>query len=400
VRVLVVAAWPPWPINDGNRLILHHQLRALSPRHDITLVAGCRRGDEPAPPAGVPDGVAFEWYGHRGSGLPEYARRRWRSLVTGAPADVFRVHVGGLVDAVDRALTTRPDVVHLMGQETAFLAPVARAAGVPVVHMPIDAWRLAFGKQQLLPAWRRLLERGQHRKVARYEARHLAACDVVVVVAERDAAVLRAAVPGLRVEVVPNGVEPGPEPDLHRDPAPPRLPVIGLHGTMATLPNRTAAVTLADQVLPRVQASVPSARARIIGRDPAPDVLRLRRADVEVTGEVPDVRAELARLAVYVVPMTEGSGLKNKVLEAMAAGLPVVATPLAIDGIGPGGGIVVGDDAESLSAAVVDLLHDDDERTRVGAAGRARAVEEFSWARSAAQVEALWREVASVSESA
>jgi glycosyltransferase involved in cell wall biosynthesis len=395
VRVLVVASWPPWPLDDGSRLVLHHHLRVLAPRHAITVLAGCRHGDE-APPAGsVPANVDFHWFGQKGTGLSKYSQRRWRSLVTGRPADVFRVEVDELVHAYERALAEeRPDVVHLMGAETAFLAARAKAAGIPVVHMAIDAWRESFGKHQLIPRWRRLIERGQRRKVMRFEERYLGACDAVVIVAERDAGALRDAVPGLRVVVVANGVEAGPEPDVGTH----RQPVLGIHGTMATLPNRTAAVALANDILPLVQASVPEARARIIGRDPAPDVLRLQRDDVEVTGAVTELSAELARLAVYVVPMTEGSGIKNKVLEAMAAGLPVVGSRRALDGIGEGPGVVAHDDPAALAAAVVDFLLDPDAARRCGLEGRRRVVEEFPWERSAEAIERLWRELAGVSE--
>jgi glycosyltransferase involved in cell wall biosynthesis len=389
VRVLVVAAWPPWPLNDGDRLILHHQLRVLGPRHDIVVVAGNRRPGE-EPPAGlIPTAVDFRWFGPRRAGPLEYARRRVRSLATGEPADLFRIMVPEFLTAVDEQLRTQPDVVYLMGSGTALLAATVRKAGLPVVHMPIDAWREAFGKHVLLPWWRRGIEGGQLRKVRRHEVRHLGACDAVVVVAERDAASLRDAVPGIRVRVVPNGVEAGPAPDLDA----PRSPILGIHGTLTTLPNRTAAIALANDVLPRVQATMPEARARIIGRDPAPDVLAVHRSDVEVTGEVADVAAELAKVAVYVVPMTEGSGIKNKVLEAMAAGLPVVCTPRAIDGIGAGPGIVVAEDADGLAAAALTLLEDPDRRRSTGAAGRRRVCEDFTWERSAGAIEDAWRDV-------
>ena len=396
MRVVIVSGFPPWPMTDGNRLILDHQLRVLSRRHAITVIAAGRHPGDVVPDTDALDGVTFRWFGARRTGLPEYARRRWRGLVTREPADVFRVDAGGLVDEVDRVLRDDPpDVVYLIGPGTAFLAGRARRAGVPVVHMAIDAWRESYGLHELLPRWRRLIESTQRRAVRRHELRHLPSCDAVVVVAERDAEALRAAIPGLRVEVVPNGVDPGPEPVRPDDPG----PVLGLHGTMATLPNRTAAAALADGVLPIVQRSVPDARVRIIGRDPAPDVLRLRRHDVEVTGAVADVAGELATLAVYVVAMSEGSGIKNKVLEAMAAELPVVATPRAVDGIGAGPGNVVADDHEGLAAAAVALLQDPTARDECGRAGRRRVCDEFRWETSVAAIEGVWHGVAGAARS-
>lgn len=388
VRVLLVSAWPPWPSADGARLVLHHHLSALGPRHDITLIAGDRRPHEPQPEA--PGGVRMLWYGPPRRGPIGYLGRRWTSVRTREPADLFRHEVPELVLAFEDELDRNPpDVVHLMGAGTARLVGPALAAGVPVVHMPIDAWRLSYGMHETRPGWRRAIEAGQRRKVLRHERIHLPSCAAVVVVAERDAAALREAVPGIRVDVVPNGIEPGPEPGRIAT-----APTIGLHGVMSTRPNRAAAIALARGVLPLVQAGVPGARALVIGRDPTSDVRRLARPDVEVTGAVDDIRQALGAIAVYVAPMHLGSGIKNKVLEAMAAGLPVVSTSAALEGIGDGPGVIRADTAADMAAAVVRLLRNPEERHRVGAAARERAVRDFGWDRSALAIERIWHEVA------
>jgi glycosyltransferase involved in cell wall biosynthesis len=98
-------------------------------------------------------------------------------------------------------------------------------------------------------------------------------------------------------------------------------------------------------------------------------------------------------VAVYVAPMREGSGIKNKVLEAMAAGLPVVSTPLGVNGIGAGPGVVVAGTADEMASAAAALLADPDEAARVGAAGRRRVVAELTWTASVDAVDALWHEV-------
>jgi len=95
-----------------------------------------------------------------------------------------------------------------------------------------------------------------------------------------------------------------------------------------------------------------------------------------------------------VASMVSGSGIKNKVLEAMAAGRPVVATALALDGIGEGAGVVAADGPAALAAATAELLEDPDRAEAMGAAGRRRVVEAHGWDRSAAALEALWRAAA------
>src|SRR4051794_11088628 len=319
VRVLIVAAWPPWPLSDGISLILHHHLRLLAPRHEITVLAsgrppGATRPDTAA--EGLPTSVPTEWYGPARSGPPDYARRRWASLRTGEPADVFRVEQQPLLGRMDAIIAgpDRPDVVHLHGWTTARLA--RRTQGIPAVHHSIDAWSEVRGTQAPAGAVRRLIEIGQQRKVVRHEARHLEASRAVAVVAEADALALQRNAPRARIVVVPNGVEPGKEPAAHTT-----EPVLGFHGALSTVANQDAARVLVEEVLPRVRHELPDTRALVIGRDPPEDLRSDASTGVEVTGEVDDVREQLQRVAVYVAPMATGTGLKNKVLEAMAAGL-------------------------------------------------------------------------------
>jgi glycosyltransferase involved in cell wall biosynthesis len=101
----------------------------------------------------------------------------------------------------------------------------------------------------------------------------------------------------------------------------------------------------------------------------------------------------LEQAAVYAAPMMSGTGLKNKVLEAMAAGLPVVASPLALAGIGAGDGITEASDPAEMADALAALLSDADRRRSAGAAGRHRVERDFTWEANAAAVARLWEEL-------
>lgn len=388
MRVLAVSTVPPWLLTDGVALVLHHHLRELAARHDVTVLAAARTPQVPMPgDLGGLEPVAIEWLGP-GVGPREYARRRFASVVTGEPADAFRVDFAALRSAIGHAMSVRRfDVVHLHGWGTARLAGFVR--GIPTLHVAVDAWELGVRTQQALPPWRRALEVGQPRKVRRHEARHYPRIGGVVVVAPDDAALLRRRAPSARVHVVPNGVAPGPEPDVAGE-----EPLIGFHGTLSTIANCTAAIEIATEILPAIRAQHPAARAVLIGRDPPPEVTALAGTAVDVTGAVPSVRAELDRVAVYVAPMRVGTGIKNKVLEAMAAGRPVVATRAALGGIGAGPGIVVAETTRDIASAASALLADRCRAASIGAEGRARIVRDFSWSRAAGAIEALWHEVA------
>src|SRR5262249_5585341 len=108
-------------------------------------------------------------------------------------------------------------------------------------------------------------------------------------------------------------------------------------GVMNYPPNVEGAIWLAREVWPRVRRAVPSARLELVGASPTPAVPSLAsgREDVIVTGHVDDVRAHLWGAAVAAAPLLTARGVQNKVLEAVAAGLPTVVTPVVLDGVPP-----------------------------------------------------------------
>jgi glycosyltransferase involved in cell wall biosynthesis len=364
VRILVVSAWPELILDDGASLTLHNHLRLLRPAHDIRVITT----ERPAQPA------------------IDYARRRVQSEFTHEPAHVHWVERPALMASYREALASNPpDVVHLHGWGTAQLSRFA--GNTPTLHVAVDAWGRGW-ENRILPVWRRMANAGQLNKVRRHERRHYPRCGVVVVVAPTDAEYLKVHAPGARVEVVTNGIEAGPPP------APPSdAPVVGFHGAFETAANAEGARFLVERVLPLIRQARPDARVMLIGRRPEP-IADLAGEHVTVTGAVPDMRDALAQVSVYAAALVSGQGMKFKVLEAMAAGLPVVATPLGLSGIGASEGIVEAPTAEAIASAVLEFLASADARRAAGAANRQRVEREFTCEQSAGRIEGLWRELA------
>jgi polysaccharide biosynthesis protein PslH len=152
-------------------------------------------------------------------------------------------------------------------------------------------------------------------------------------------------------------------------------------GTMSYPPNAQAARWLVERVLPALRARHPGVTLEIVGRNPPAAVRQLAGEGVTVTGRVPDLAAHFTGAAVVVAPLLSGSGTKLKVLEAMAAGRPVVATTVGAEGIDARDGehLRVADSPESFAAAVAELLEDRDEATRIARNGRELATRRYSW---------------------
>jgi glycosyltransferase involved in cell wall biosynthesis len=370
VRVLVVSAWEPWRRGDGACLVLHAHLRELAGRHTIeVLAAGAAQARAAAPP-NLP--LDLRWYGRSlPAPLDALVRRARRG---DEPAHVGYVARPGLLQDVKATIRDRrPDLVHLFGWGTAALWP--HLDGVPAVHDAVDPWAANLANRTTGAA-HRLLDRGELARVRAHESRHYPHLSAVLVRTEEDAALLRRQVPDARVAVVPNGV------DVHQEVTPSAEPVLAYVGSYDAEANVDAAERLVRDVLPLV----PDARVLLIGRDPAPRVQALAGPRVEVTGTVPDVTAALGRAAVLVAPITQGVGVRNKVLEAMAAGLPVVGTSLALQGIGPSRGVVQADTPQAMADAVVSLMRD----RGAGPANRVLVQERFTWAASARALEEVW----------
>jgi glycosyltransferase involved in cell wall biosynthesis len=154
---------------------------------------------------------------------------------------------------------------------------------------------------------------------------------------------------------------------------------------MSYFPNEQAVVFFATQVLPLIRQEIPETRFLIVGRQPTRRVLRLQAAEgIEVTGLVPDVRPYLERSQVSVAPFSIAAGIQNKVLEAMAYCLPVVATSRIAQSLPANVAAVVefGDTAQELASKVVGLLRDPERGRRIGLEGRLRVGAEYDWGKS------------------
>jgi polysaccharide biosynthesis protein PslH len=222
---------------------------------------------------------------------------------------------------------------------------------------------------------RALLAHAEAAALAAMERVVIPSFDTVVVVSERERDRLPAGVGD--VLVCPNGKDPDPGGPL--PPAP--TPTVSFVATLGWAPNVDAAVWFGREVWPEVQRRSPQARLLLVGRDPAPSVRALASASVEVSGGVSDVRPYLAQTRVAVAPLRSGGGTRLKILEALDAGRPVVATSVAVDGLEDliGEGVVLADDAGSMIEAVRSLLEDPDRAAALGRAGHDAVTARHTW---------------------
>lgn len=199
----------------------------------------------------------------------------------------------------------------------------------------------------------------------------------VLATSATDAATVRAIAPAARVRVYPNAIPWTPRPA-------PRNPeqVVVFSGNMEYHPNLSAVRFFRAEVWPRLRAEWPQLIWRLVGKNPeAIQPLVAGDARIEVRGPVDDAIGELARASVAVVPLLAGSGTRFKILEAWAAGLPVVSSSIGAEGLPvcDEQNVLLADGAAAFAQAVSRLLACKELRERLAAAGRSLLEKEFTW---------------------
>jgi glycosyltransferase involved in cell wall biosynthesis len=197
--------------------------------------------------------------------------------------------------------------------------------------------------------------------------------------------------PSAAVAVIPNCLDVE---YFHRSGARAPKPVIVMTASYHYPPNQVAARELVEVVFPAVRAQVPVAELRLVGQQMPPWLQRLAESTpgVNVVGEVDDVRPELGRAWVAVATLNKGSGSPLKALEALAMGVPVVATRRVSKSLGLGleDGLVVARRPGDVVRAIVSLLNDDGWRAHLAAAGERAVRERFDRRVVARALEREW----------
>lgn len=373
MNLLVLSPWFPYPPDNGSRLRAFHLLRALSAQgHRIRLVTGLQDDMAAADGLTAPEAlralcdeiviVPWRWPGESGGDgiAPQIG-----ALLSPVPRSIREMENPEFRDAV-RAQCAKPTEVAL-AMELGIHSFVPTGLPFPVVIDQVEvsgmerAWRTAASATARLRSGMTLW------KGARYWRRELRRYAAITAVSEEEAAAVRGvlgkASKAPEVHVVPNGVEVNAFPAVtgKRTPVPGR---IIYNGALTYGPNRDAVEWFADAILPLMAArGVPEAHLVVTGRyDEASAVVEsLRRnARVHLTGFLPDLRPALSDATVCAVPLRSGGGTRLKILEAWAAGVPVVSTTIGAAGLDgePEKHFLRADTPETIADAVARILRE------------------------------------------
>jgi glycosyltransferase involved in cell wall biosynthesis len=379
MRLLYFSSRDCWPLTSGARIRDYHLARYLSGRMDVHY-AGLRAAHDPD--GELPEDCAFPRTLFRRR--KAYSARNLLGGLTGPLPVTVLNYTSDRIRAELTSLLTKGafDSVQIEGVHLVEYVAVIRH-----VHprMPIVAdWHNIESEimrryAEIAPsALRRGIARYTVPKIERAENRLLQMCDAHTVVSFRDKEKLLERFPGARISIVPNGVDIA----FYRLGERARNPrEILFVGSMDYHANVDAATWFVSKVWPLLKAAIPDLVFRIVGRHPVPAVRALAAPDVLVTGTVEDIRPYYARAAATVVPLRVGGGTRLKILESMAASIPVVSTRLGAEGIEvrEGADILLADDPASLASALEAIVNDNAVAERLSRGGLALVSRLYDW---------------------
>lgn len=381
-RILFVSLALPFPTTNGHRMRNRGILEALKTEgHSVTMVSFAEEEEirNPSPEMRaacdkirmIPTPVAR-------NGLREYGMR-FLTIASSLPYGVRKFHHPGMKSLVRQELAGG-EYDLIVCDDIYMRSNIPEKAGIPILLNKHDlTYEIVerFLEYERNPV-KRMYGRLEGGKIRKLEGRLCREAAMVLAVSRRDGELLRSFGSEIRISVVPNVIDVDRyKPVLFEEPK-----TVLYVGAMDYLANRDAAEYFAFEILPILRDMAHGVTFRVAGRNVPADLLERTKGirDIEFTGEVKDMTAEIRKATVCVVPLRFGSGTRLKILEACAMEKAVVSTTMGAEGLDfvEGEEIIRADGPEAFARQVAGLLKDRPRRVSLGKAGRVRVEKEYS----------------------
>ncbi|MFZ5512287.1 MAG: TIGR03087 family PEP-CTERM/XrtA system glycosyltransferase [Pseudomonadota bacterium] len=370
----------PFPPKRGGKIRPFNMIRHLSADHRVTVVSLARSPQEATEGEGIaPHCARYEMGRVRN---PVQVVRMVARLPTPVPSSMGFFYSPRLARRVRQLLAgERFDLIFVHCSSVAQY--VAHVEGIPKIldfgDMDSQKW-LEYARYKSFPLSAGYWLEGA--KLAREEKRLAGRFDMATATTRAEWETLESYGTGVATDWFPNGVDSDYFAPNGEDYDPDTISFIG---RMDYYPNQECMFDFCKRTWPLLKARRPAMKLLIVGADPSPAVRKLAELPgVTVTGSVPDVRPHVRKSALMVAPLNIARGTQNKILEAMAMGVPVVTSPVAAGGVDAEGEkhFLIADTPQGYADAIMRIVAHPAERTRLARAGRSRMLSHHAWARS------------------
>lgn len=391
MKILFLANRIPYPPYRGDKLKIFNLAKRLNDKHELYLLTFTQSPDEVQYKAELEKYFKEVHLVH----LP-----KWKSAVNclaGAwnnmPLQVLYFQSSEMKRALASLLNKyKFDAVHV--QHLRMSPYLSKNKDLPrILDLP-DAFSLYWERRKLIKRGlaTRIFESIEQDRVSKYES-VLNEYDLDLVCSQEDLEYLKQSHPGVNLKLLPNGVDLATFAAKDHDYT--HNGTLLFTGNMDYAPNIDAVVYFTQQVLPLIREKYPDVKFVIAGQRPVPKVTELAGDNVIVTGFVKDLADTYNSASVVVAPLRFGAGTQNKVLEAMAMGVPVVCSHIGFKGLGieSGEGAIMQKEPEAFAKSVIALLSSAEMRKVVGVKGIEVVKKKFDWDAIAGMLDGYFKEI-------
>lgn len=393
MKILMLTPYLPYPLLSGGQIRTYNLLKNFKDRYEITLFSFIRDEKEKKYLSQLEKFCTKVRVFKR---RPAWDQRN--ILIAGFSPLPFVMIATYLSQTVRRAITAelenfRYDLIHA---EPFYMAPNIPTTKIPILLVEqtieylvykkyVDNFKLGLFKPFM---YLDVL------KLKFWEEFYWRKATSLVAMSEEDKKIMAKAAPGQIIDIVANGVDI----DFFNQAkiVKPKKPTVLFVGNFKWLPNKDAAQFLTLEIWPMIKKTIPDARLLIVGKNPTPEIRNLaKKKDVFVNDQVKDIRDAFGRSSILLAPIRNGRGTKYKVLESMATKLPVVTTPLGVEGIEAKNQkeVIITSGAKNLALAAIKLLKNPQVGIRLSEAAFKLVKEKYNWELISANLDKIYQKL-------
>lgn len=394
MNILMITPYLPYPLVSGGQIRTYNLLKNLHTKHNITLFSYIRKDEERQHIAKLKPFCTSIRVFKRG---PVWSLSNiLRSQFSFHPLLVTMYQSPELKEALAAEIATGK--YNLIHAETFYVMPNIPKTSLPIIlvvqtieHLGYKEFTKRLGNPLLKPFFYWDVQKIKH-----WEELYWRTASRLIAMSDEDKSYIQRRTPDVGdISVVANGVDV----DFFNE-VPKSLTdefVVLFVGTFKWLPNVEAVTYLVEKVWEKIKAEIPGAKLWIVGNSPTEKIqsYMAKDASIVVKGRVTDIRDAYKRANVLLAPVWSGKGTRYKILEAMATATPIVATPLAVEGLGVENGVhaLLGNTAQALADGAIKLYHDEALAKTLAVNGKKLVASNYEWESIATKLDEIYQGV-------
>lgn len=396
MKILMLTPYLPFPLFSGGQIRTYNLLKNLANKHEITLFSFIRENKERKYIA------ELEKYCAKVAVFKRRPAWNWRNVLMAGFTPLPFVMISTYLSltfrqAINKELRNNSyDLIHA---EPFYMMPNIPKTKIPTLLVEQTIEYLVYKKYTDNFSWPILkpLMYFDVFKLKFWEKFYWRQATGLVAMSKEDKSIMKKSVPNKEIDIVANGVDIDffTKTQIKR----PKNPTILFVGNFKWLPNKDAALFLTNKIWPIIKKALPQAKLWIVGRNPTAKIINLaKKRDVFVEGEINDIRQCLGKASVLLAPIRNGRGTKYKVLEAMAAKLPIVSTSLGVDGIDiqRGKDVLVANKAEKLAEQAIKILKHPSLGKKIASSAFLLVKRKYNWQKIATDLDKLYQKAGEI----